>query len=139
MNVFRPIVHSKFGMSAHGIRKHWSAKTSLSSARVRYIKPASDLSYGKHVPDRKSCQWHTKDFISRLNHELLLSHCASPVFRDGEGKEAILKTGEGTLVIWEWLTANLFFPSKQAGFQQDVLRGSTSVRTHISTLQRSYN
>ncbi|KAL4266972.1 WD40/YVTN repeat-like-containing domain superfamily protein [Pleurotus pulmonarius] len=70
-----------------------------------------------------------------LNHELLLSHCASPVFRRGEGKEAILNTGEGTLVIWEWLTANLFFPSKQAGFQQEVLRGSTSECQDSSSLK----
>lgn len=81
---------------------------------------------------------NTKDFMPRLGREHLLSHCATPVFRACEGEETILKTGKGTLVIWEWLAMDRFFPPEHADSWQDVLRGSASVCT-LMTLQRGYN
>ncbi|KAF4606651.1 hypothetical protein EYR38_000705 [Pleurotus pulmonarius] len=123
---FHPVLPVLATCGADCALKIWYVRPRNTETLVREDKPLFSTSK-IHQASIGSIVW--------LNHELLLSHCASPVFRRGEGKEAILNTGEGTLVIWEWLTANLFFPSKQAGFQQDVLRGSTSECQDSSSLK----
>ncbi|KAF9496143.1 hypothetical protein BDN71DRAFT_1446572 [Pleurotus eryngii] len=70
-----------------------------------------------------------------LGREHLLSHCATPVFRACEGEETILKTGKGTLVIWEWLAMDRFFPPEHVDSWQDVLRGSASEYQDSSSLK----
>ena len=64
-------------------------------------------------------------FACRIGYDTLLTHSAPILLRRGP-KEWQEEAGE--MVVWQWLSADRFFPPHHP--VQDVLRGCTSVSLH---------
>ncbi|KAF8516386.1 hypothetical protein JB92DRAFT_3142584 [Gautieria morchelliformis] len=61
--------------------------------------------------------------IHWLSHETLMSHSAPPIARmNGKPVEG----DSGTLIVWQWLSVNRFFPPGSSVYQEPPLRGCIS-------------